>query len=110
MIGTVIFVTAYEHHQLNDLTNLELVIFAVIEMTLGTALILFIKEFSISYYNTTENITETERKAKIITGIICIIQAKTILSLGRTITSPSLNPKSTISISGIPFTRLSGSR
>ena len=64
----MIFITASEHPKLVGFNNFELVIFAVIEMALGTCVILCIKEFVISYRNSTQNITETERTAKIING------------------------------------------
>ena len=55
-------ITLLQHHQLNDFSPLELVMFAFLEMTLGAASALFAKEFFISYFNAIDNITETERK------------------------------------------------
>ena len=59
---SLILITILEHHKLNDFNTLELLLFAFVEMTLGAAVLLYAKEFFISYFNAMDNITETERK------------------------------------------------
>ena len=68
MTLSLILVTVLEHHKLDDFNDLELILFALIEMSLGAAVLLFGKEFFISYWNAIENITETERKEGVITS------------------------------------------
>ena len=92
MTVSLTLVTVLEHHRLKDFSEIQLVLFSIIEMTMGAAVLLFGKEFFISYSNAIDNITETERKIGIINGIHALTQERTTPSAPKTTTKPSSRP------------------
>lgn len=73
MTVSLILVTTLEHHKLKDFSDFQLVMFSMMEMSMGAAVLLYGKEFFISYSNAMDNITETEHKIGVITSKFSLI-------------------------------------
>lgn len=68
MVLSLVLVATVESTKINELSELQLTLFAIFEIVVGASVLLFAKEFFISFFNARDNITETERKLDIITS------------------------------------------
>jgi len=57
MTVSLLFVATLENNKVDDLSEAQLTIFSVFEVVMGAAVLLFGKEFFISYFNALDNIT-----------------------------------------------------
>ncbi len=110
MLASLLLATILEQHQLDNLNELQLTLFAVEVMFLSAALLLMLKEYLITYWNTKRNITETERKDRIIKGNWPVKQRTTTPAGAKTTIASCSPPHGTTSASAALCSTAPGSK